>query len=450
MSTTIVPPSIDDQRLPINQIVTEGDSLSDQGVLYGKAKSLCRTVFNKAPLHGLLPSLALEKLIGFDASPNKRFTNGDTWADDLAENITDGNFVEIPTKDLLTGSTKDAYNDGCIFLRGYAEGGATAANYRTFSHVFMFVKKALGDLFHLHFKEFKADMENAFSSVLVTRLEKERKTFLKDDKDNPDKAKTLIIEWTGANDFLTVNDDLISKECDSKALENEINKAIDARLKNAEELIKAGYKNIILIGLPDFAITPRFQRQSKAIQDRASKIVDEFNTKLKFECDQLQLQDKYGDSINLNFFDINPKLKDVYNNPEQYGFDSSKKNKPFIESEAFQYEKDNNFGFADGSTDSNISNKYMFWDDIHPTDYVHQLFCEAIYQYIISTYRFEHVDATNQETPVDALSIVDSQNNINTHTNPFSPDRTAQPLANTVPKPNGDEYPAANTPALEK
>ena len=95
---------------------------------------------------------------------------------------------------------------------------------------------------------------------------------------NEQKAETLIMEWSGANDLVTVNAEPSIAEAD---------RAIAARIDNVKKLIAAGYRNFVLFNLPNLSLTPRYQALSKEAQDNAKKCTDYFNEQLKKACEQL-------------------------------------------------------------------------------------------------------------------------------------------------------------------
>ena len=66
------------------------------------------------------------------------------------------------------------------------------------------------------------------------------------------KIKTLVIEWSGANDLITVNLHPNIKTAQ---------RAVNARIENIEKLIEQGYQHFVLINLSDLSLTPRYQNK---------------------------------------------------------------------------------------------------------------------------------------------------------------------------------------------
>lgn len=332
-------------RPTITQIVVLGDSLSDRGTM------------NKRKFEGVIP---LRALAGLNGSPEGRFTNGFAWDDDFTTMILSHLFAQQQVRQLhrsvtdvsdavIDHSSRNQFayslqNDRVIkfeaqaFMRTFAEGGCAAADYK---HESVFNK------------EFFA------RQMLATLAEKRAQLIANDEKhktSQDQKNQTLVIEWSGANDFITVNE---------KPSEAIADKAIAARIENAEELIKNGYRQFILMGLPNLALTPRFQMFGKDAQDEASRCSVYFNDQLRQACIKLQ---QAHPEVKIDFFDINETFKDVYENPEKYHFSRDKIKTPFIHSPDFNNQ--------DGISHAH---DYMFWDEVHPTAELHAYLAQALF-----------------------------------------------------------------------
>jgi phospholipase/lecithinase/hemolysin len=337
----------------ISHFVMMGDSLSDRGTL------------NKKKLFGFIP---MSRLSGLSKdSPLGRFTNGLTWGDNFSAIMANKFIVNSLKKELHMDSTDiadamisgdarvnnpvdNSYNlkddkgvkyNGKDLVRNYTEGGLTAHSYRGMPSY---------------------SISRFFARLILSTLEMKREKLFSDDKalntSAKHKAETLVIEWSGPNDLMTVNAE------PSKA---EVDRAIKARIKNAEKLIRNGYINIVLFNLPDLFLTPRYQAMSKADQKNARDCSLYFNQEL--EKASKKLSAKYPQS-SVNVFDINSTFTEVYNNPEKYGFEKSKLTKPYVKSKDFK-ENSNGTSPAEG---------YMFWDDVHPSADMHAILAELFYQ----------------------------------------------------------------------
>lgn len=356
----------------ISRLVVLGDSLSDRGTL------------DKRKLLGFIPMALLSGLYG--KSPKGRFTNGYLWGDYYCSAIAEGFQIEDVRKKFKLPHTASANADisdefltnralrqqnekdfslnndqhilfeGERFARFYCEGGLSAYDYST---------------------NITLDPTKEVPRLILSSLDKKRKDLLDDDKkysiSKTEKAETLIIEWSGANDFITQNERPTHAEADN---------AVNARIKNLELLIQSGYRNFALFNLPDLSLTPRYQAKNKWEQDNAAECCDYFNKQLAARC--AELNRKYKDlhmPINLSVFDVNSEFKKIYFNPEQYGFDKSKLKTPFTSSEDFEKDKENPNNEKDKLSPSD---GYMFWDDVHPTMDTHNILA-AIFKVLIQS-----------------------------------------------------------------
>ncbi len=78
-----------------------------------------------------------------------------------------------------------------------------------------------------------------FTRLIASTLKEMRDAIISYDNQNKisskQKAETLIIEWSGANDLVTLN---------AKPSKEEVDKAIAARVENIKQLISKGYRNL--------------------------------------------------------------------------------------------------------------------------------------------------------------------------------------------------------------
>ncbi len=129
-----------------------------------------------------------------------------------------------------------------------------------------------------------------------------------------------MIEWTGANDLLTVNIEPT----------NEIaQKSIHARVFNVEELIKAGYHHFVLLNLPDLSLTPRFCVKTREEREKIRNVTSYFNALLTEQVNLLK--EKYP-QCSIHIFDMGVVVDDIFKRPESFGFDPEKLNQPYIHS----------------------------------------------------------------------------------------------------------------------
>ena len=355
----------------ISHIVLMGDSLSDRGVMDHRL------------LFGIIP---MDKFSGLRGeSPDGRFTNGYAWSDfvsamianeflikdiedqknikaqrpsdiadsiidksysktqdgigwrdrtDIADGVIDGDLKIVPLihKSYSLDKYKEVDYQGANVIRsGFAEGGLT-------SHDYSWTLSKSITLF--------------FTRLVLSTLGGMRKLLLADDSahelSQKHKAETLVVEWSGANDLITVN---------SKASFDEVDKAIKARIDNVKQLVKNGYRNFVLFNLPDLALVPRFQAKTEADRDLVSSCSKRFNVELAKACEELALSYPH---CSIDVFDVSQIFTDTYNHPEPY-FEKDKLKTPYRTSPDFKMNP-NGTSPAKG---------YMFWDDVHPTADMH-------------------------------------------------------------------------------
>ena len=261
------------QAIKIKNLIMMGDSLSDRGTL------------NKTLLFGCIPMSYVEGLEG--RSPDGRFTNGMVWSDHVCAEIasdftinrakkrwhlddTDISDAVIHGDKRILKAIKESYSldddkfinyDGKLWIRSYCAGGLTSHNYSW---------------------NLSTSIIRFFMRIIVSKLEEMRQQLFNYDKQqkisNEQKAETLIIEWSGANDLVAVN---------AKPSHEEADKAIAARIDNVKKLIASGYRNFVLFNLPNLSLTPRYQALGKTEQDNAQECSLYFNEQLKKACEQL-------------------------------------------------------------------------------------------------------------------------------------------------------------------
>ncbi len=271
----------------VHQYLMIGDSLTDRGSLDH------RNVFGFLPMRWLS---GLSK-----NSPRGRFTNGYTWADYLisetineqeekqmqqnkrsaltssksmvfdAEMISDEIITQrynsewnrgVPNIDdlsdqVITGRLHPDYtlNDDKkamfkeqLVARSYAEGGLTAYDYR---------------------RKITFHVAEEGARLTVATLAEKRALVLRNDREygvSPsEKATTLVIEWSGANDLITVNGKLTIVEAD---------RIIQERIQNLEALVASGYRQFVLVNMPDISLTPRYQEKSIADRENAQAVIN--------------------------------------------------------------------------------------------------------------------------------------------------------------------------------
>lgn len=351
------------KKKTIQHYIIMGDSLSDRGTM------------NRRKLFGFIPMDGLSGLKG--KSPYGRFNNQYSWDDDLGTAQTDetiirelkrrGRSSEDISDDVTLGEKEvekplhefDLDDDrginykGQDLIRNYTEGGLTAYDYSG---------------------RVTCNLKLAATEQILSTLDEKRKLLLQDDKardtSQDHKDKSLIIEWSGANDLITVNENLSEGVAD---------KAVKARIRNLEKLIKSGYTNFALFNLPDLSLTPRYKKKSLEEQAEAHRISTYFNNQLNVAVENLKIKlREENKDCSIDVFDVNKTFTKLYNNPKRYGFDPVKRRQPLTQSRDFHI---NPNGTSPGQD-------YMFWDDVHPTGRVQELLFNEYYKQFGDKYNF--------------------------------------------------------------
>ncbi|KTD37188.1 SGNH/GDSL hydrolase family protein [Legionella oakridgensis] len=353
------------EPVQIKHIIMMGDSLSDRGTL------------NKTFLFGCIPMRYLSGLNKH--SPDGRFTNGLVWSDHVTASIASDFTIkrlqkkwQLDDKDIadaviardkrILRAVYDSYSldddrfvnyRGKVWVRSYCEGGLMSHDYSW---------------------TLSSSIPRFFSRIILSALTDMRKKILQyDDKhhiSHQQKAETLVIEWSGANDLVTVN---------AKPSFEEVDKAMAARIQNAKKLMAAGYRHFILFNLPDLSLTPRFQAKSEKEREEARQCSLYFNTQLQNACEQLNRD--YPHCI-VNVFDVNTEFLNIYQNPARYYFDPEKRAIAYTDSEDFD----------DPSDGSSPARGYLFYDDLHPSADMHALLASHFYSRLSTQYELLEPD----------------------------------------------------------
>lgn len=360
--------------IKVKNLIMMGDSLSDRGTL------------NKTLLFGVLPMSYLSGLHGY--SPGGRFTNGFVWSDHLAAKIASDftiHHLENRRMDdtdisdaIINGNPKilkvirDSYsfdNDKVInyhgqqWMRSYCAGGLSAHDYSW---------------------NFSTSIIRFFTRLVVSNLGQMREQLFLYDKNkkiSPEqKAATLVMECSGANDLVTVN---------ARPSLAAADRAIVARMDNVKKLIAAGYRNFVLFNIPNLALTPRFKALSKEEQDNAQKCSYYLSAQLVKACEQLT---KDCPQCSIESFDINAMFERIYHNPERYSFDTRKLTTPYSKSKDLDDP-------ADGISPAT---GYMFYDALHPSADMHALLASHFYTQLEK--RYELLEPN--KTPVESYRIL--------------------------------------------
>lgn len=354
------------EKTVCEHIIFMGDSLSDRGTM------------NRRSLFGCIPMSVLSGL--HNTSPQGRFTNGLAWSDHLAAAIANrlllkqlankwGMLDEDISEAIITGrrdilkridklytldDDRHVRYQGKIWLRSYCEGGLSAHNYQWVPTI---------------------NPVTLFSRAILSNLAQKRSLLLQDDAryfkhpkvalcDEMNKKTTLIIEWSGANDFITVNDRPSIEIAD---------KAIIDRMQNVKALFAAGYRNFVLFNIPDLSLTPRYQAKSVEERVNASVCCEHFNRALH---DAVLAFRQAQPDCKIDIYDVYGQFSQVYQHPEKYQFSTEKLTQPYTKSKDFVEPRD---GISPSSG-------FMFYDDLHPTADFHAQQSYHFYDFLTERY----------------------------------------------------------------
>lgn len=194
---------------------------------------------------------------------------------------------------------------------------------------------------------------------LLSGINDQIKSYLQymDETENYNPSNTLFTLEFGLNDFMQFGRSAANVKDDfAEALVS---------------LINSGAKNFLLITLPDVTNAPKFQYSSHAeVEFIRSKILD-MNTFI-----QEQVNYYTGLGYNMTLFDTYELFERVISNPTPYGFDNATESclslSSFSLSEYFYWHSLREECVRIGS------DKFVFWDSLHPTTAVHQYVVEEI------------------------------------------------------------------------
>src|ERR1700733_10615742 len=170
----------------------------------------------------------------------------------------------------------------------------------------------------------------------------------------------LYTIWIGSNDLL----DILTGAAPSQYAAD-----ITAAVANIDSAIASlaadGAKNFLILTVPDLGATPEAIAGGPEVQFAASALAAEFDSALISGVDAIASLD----SLNLSTLDTYSLLDTIVANPSSYGFTN-------VTSPCVTGAIDYVGGTACASTLA-AQNKYLFWDDLHPTEAGHAIVANA-------------------------------------------------------------------------
>jgi len=272
------------------------------------------------------------KAFGFPVSPpyyKGRFSNGPNWVEDLAAGYGLGPMVPS-----LSGGTDYAF--------GGARSGVRGSSIPLLPDT--------GDI--------------------PTTLEQVRAFAAQKGLDLSHTA--LYTVWSGANDIIAAGVSFSKKDATLPDLIAGINQAAAFEVTAIKELIDAGARDIVVVGLPDIGITPLFatteyQTFAPGTNLFVSAISQQYSVALSKAVAGLP---------EVRFFDVFSLLGSVQANPASYGFANA----------TLGCYTGDRFGLPPQpvpaptacSSDVSVQNSYLFWDMVHPTQAGHAIFASLV------------------------------------------------------------------------
>lgn len=196
---------------------------------------------------------------------------------------------------------------------------------------------------------------------------------------------TAFFIFTGGNDYLNVLsfEDNYNPSIMSRYIDNVLN-AVEG---SVNKLVRAGAKHMVIAGLPNIGLMPRFVNttDSNVLADAVKQHNERLQIRMK------TWQDNFPD-VRFVYFDGQNFLQKMIENSAQYGFHVLKEpctdvkipslnvllNNPFSNNYVLQYAQLLQYrdpAFQPGETNYNVCNtpeSYLFWDEVHPTTKAHR------------------------------------------------------------------------------
>ena len=148
----------------------------------------------------------------------------------------------------------------------------------------------------------------------------------------------------------------------------------DVKSDFAEAMIKltdAGAENFLLLTLPDVTLAPKFRNtdQEKIEEIRANIL--EMNAFVQLQADYFREQ-----GVNVTVFDTFTLFESIVSDPQQHGFTNTTEPCQYhfdtaLSSYLYRHELSDECAYSG-------SDKYIFWDMLHPTTAVHRYFAQQV------------------------------------------------------------------------
>jgi phospholipase/lecithinase/hemolysin len=166
----------------------------------------------------------------------------------------------------------------------------------------------------------------------------------------------------GANDIMNALEDFSEKKISYDEVETVVGQAEANTIDSVQSLMKLGARSLLFYEVPDLGLTPRFD--GTALQMDASDLAASFNAAVLAGLAELK-----SDGLKVFTLDTYDLLDEIKADPSQFGFTN-------VSDPCWTGNfTDPNSGTL-CSTDPSDQNKYLFWDEVHPTEAGHLLAAE--------------------------------------------------------------------------
>jgi phospholipase/lecithinase/hemolysin len=250
---------------------------------------------------------------------NGHFSNGPTWVEDLSQMLGLG-----PMKPFLTS------NDGTNYAFGGAQTGITDINpFDPSSPI------------HIDFP----DQITAFNLV----------------DPNPVKGALYTLD-IGANDIMNALGAFVGGTISLAEVKTVVSQAETNTINSVGTLFGLGARSLLYYEVPNLGLTPRFD--GTALQSLASDLAESFNAAVLEGLAPLE-----GDGLKVFTLDIYDLLGEIKTDPAGFGFDN-------VSSPCWTGTFTDPSSGTLCSPDASDQDKFLFWDEIHPTAAGHLLAAE--------------------------------------------------------------------------
>lgn len=202
-------------------------------------------------------------------------------------------------------------------------------------------------------------------------------------------SDSLYVLFAGGNDYLNVLQ--FEDNYNPAVMTTYVDNVISSIESSSKRLINAGAKHLIIFGVPDVGVAPKFVNTSdEAVLSQATRW---HNERLEKAVDKWRGQ---YEEVTFTYVDIQKMLEEAILNPEEHdltnvtdacidvklpklfasGFVAQ--NHPFKNNSVLQYAETLQYtdrNFATGEKNYHVCanpDEYLFWDEVHPTKKVHQ------------------------------------------------------------------------------